>query len=47
MAWRFQHVQRRVRELVGRDFKAFLRAGPSLDGLDLERSPDSGRDIDL
>jgi prevent-host-death family protein len=31
----------------GGDFKRFLTTGPSFDDLDLERSSDTGRDIDL
>ena len=31
----------------GGDFKRFLLEGPRFDDLELERSPDTGRDVDL
>jgi len=32
---------------VGGDFKDFLRSGPDFDQLEIERSPDAARTIDL
>lgn len=37
---------RRLSSHVG-DFKRFLLEGPRFDDLELERSPDTGRDVDL